>query len=199
MDEFQNVLVQHLAGFVPADLLERRADVGNHVTAIDDDHQIRGVLAQRAKALLAFHQRRFHLALYVARVFEPQGSCHCQPQARQAVLVQKVARPQFDQARGLLVADDARHHDERNIEASLIEQLQCAQPGKLREPVIGKDYIGGRVQAGKISRLGLYTVRLRGKPVVTQGAQHPLGVMRRVLDNEHANWICQSRRSRMGG
>ena len=144
-------------------------------------------LENLAVSAFGFAQRFFRHALLVPEAFVLQHAAHRGRQPHQPVLQKIVGGALSHGGDGDVFADEAGHHDERNVQAALLQQTQRARRVKPRQVIVGQDHGGTRVQAGQVIRLGLHPLPERVESAPPQLLRHQFGVLRTIFENQHAN------------
>src|SRR5204863_7421047 len=92
--------------------------------AVGGDDRVERILQDEPRALLALAQRLLVAALLLAQALCLDRGADRRPQPREAILEHVVRRALLDERRGLLVADRARHDDERHGAPGPLEVLE---------------------------------------------------------------------------
>ncbi len=138
-----------------------------------------------AKALLAIAQSLCRPLAAPEQTMLLHGVIHRRTQPRHAILEQVVGRAMPHRSHRHVLADAARHDDERNLPSALLQQLQGAQAVEIRQFEIRQDDVDRPCQALDKIFFVIHHDRLRRKSGLFQLAQQELGVRRDVFNHEN--------------
>src|SRR5438270_6206065 len=109
--------------------------------------------------------------------------------ARKALFEDVVRGPLLDDGGRRLVTNGAGNHNERNIQALLLQQLQSSGSAELRQGVVGQDHFRRLLQESKIGRFRIGALPQRIEAAAAQLVNHQFSIVRAVLDNQEAQGL----------